>query len=106
MRDLIGCLRKGIVPGSWRSQFKASSTLALGDWISNLSARAQAQQSRYGDFLSIGRTVGVSGADSSRVFWIGGMFDPEAFITATRQHTAQVQCMRHLCYCKSLALID
>ena len=84
VRDLLSCFGKGVVPASWRSQ-SASSQLTVGSWIADLAARIKALD-RYGGLLQ--KTSAGSGEEC--VFWLGGMFAPEAFVTATRQLTAQV----------------
>jgi dynein heavy chain 1 len=85
LRELMLSLRKGSVPVSWRSQYAARPAVSLGEWVSDLAARTRALSTRYAAGL---RGGGAELAKSS--FWVGGMFTPEAFVTATRQQTAQV----------------
>jgi hypothetical protein len=56
----------------------------LATWIADLGARARAL-SRYKPLL-----VSPSPSAAAVQFWVGGMFAPESFITATRQYSAQV----------------
>jgi len=101
-RALLQRLRRGAVPEHWRAHF-GSSVVTLGDWVTDLVARAGAMQTRYALLLpdsasaSAGAGKGASAgvaealeAFSRTSFWAGGMFTPEAFVTATRQQTAQV----------------
>lgn len=86
IRGLISNFLHGVVPPSWFSQFAASKALNVSTWVSNLGERCKAV-SAYKDIL----LKSNGGADASlSQFWLGGMFNPEAFITASRQATAQV----------------
>lgn len=91
LRALIGSLRKGAVPARWRSQYETRSTSSLGEWVADLVARARVLTSSYSACLQ------SSSALMKCSFWVGGMFTPEAFITATRQQTAQVLSLSLLC---------
>ena len=79
-RVLLASFRKGAVPTHWKAEMMAANS-SLNTFISDLSARSKALD----EYLS-GGNVEIS---SSTQFWLGGTFYPEAFITATRQHTAQ-----------------
>lgn len=59
--------------------------MSLGEWVADLAARSRALAGKY----EAGLRNGAELMNSS--FWVGGMFTPEAFITATRQQTAQVR---------------
>lgn len=72
------------MPARWRSQYEARSTSSLGEWVGDLVARAKVLGSSYTASLQ------SSSALMKCSFWVGGMFTPEAFITVTRQQTAQV----------------
>mmetsp|Transcript_30628 Transcript_30628/g.84192 ORF Transcript_30628/g.84192 Transcript_30628/m.84192 type:complete len:326 (+) Transcript_30628:2-979(+) len=89
LRDLVASIRKGTVPSRWRQLYATSKALNLSDWVANLVKRAKVHKDRYSQLLT---DVNASGDSllSTCDFWIGGMFTPEAFITATRQYTAQV----------------
>ena len=82
--ELMLSLRKSTVPEIWRSQYATRMSLSLGEWVTDLISRTSALSKKY--------TVGMkNSADLMKcAFWVGGMFTPEAFVTATRQQTAQV----------------
>lgn len=74
-------LLRGMIPKSWL-QYKVSGDMTAALWIADFSRRVQ----------QLERVVGLvsGGALKSATFWLGGLFTPEAFITATRQCVAQV----------------
>ncbi len=80
IRDLIKCLAKGIIPPSWKSAYVTTPNTTLGSWMTDLAARCASIE------------VYDKPSELKNGFWLGGMFAPEAFITATRQNTAQVEC--------------
>lgn len=82
--------KKGQIPKHWSSQYNVSKDMAVGDWIVDLTTRSIALN-RYAEILD--RSSSIPKLDRARncTFWLGGMFSPEAFITATRQQTAQVR---------------
>ena len=87
LRDLIANIRKGTVPQRWRALYTTCKTLPLSDWVVDLARRAAVHRDRYAGLLEAGAGTELL---TMCKFWVGGMFNPEAFITATRQHTAQV----------------
>merc|ERR1719502_1687383 len=70
-------LSKGAVPEQWRKY--PSSDFVMVSWLPDLCKRLAQLQSLLGNVEAIA-TTGV---------WLGGLFSPEAFVTATRQRTAQ-----------------
>ncbi|KAJ3212195.1 hypothetical protein HDU67_003972 [Dinochytrium kinnereticum] len=76
-RQLVDCITKGVIPSSW-NRYKVSKTASLSFWIGDFKQRLDqiALIAKSQDFRSI--TV-----------WIGGLFLPEAFATATRQNVSQ-----------------
>jgi dynein heavy chain 1, cytosolic len=84
IRELISCFLKGTVPQQWRGHFATTSRTTVGGWISNLSARCSFLQHYSTAVLK------AEAGKASPKYWLGGLFSPEAFITATRQTTAQV----------------
>eukprot|EP00761_Pharyngomonas_kirbyi_P012437 gb/GECH01012464.1/.p1 GENE.gb/GECH01012464.1/~~gb/GECH01012464.1/.p1 ORF type:complete len:4713 (+),score=1227.40 gb/GECH01012464.1/:1-14139(+) len=79
-RSLVTSLTKGLVPSAWR-QFKFLETISLNEWMLDLSKRMEQLSSiieavRNKDYMQSG-------------VWMGGLFAPGAFITATRQAVAQ-----------------
>ena len=80
-------ISKGEVPSVWKQQYVSAAENTASAWIVDLSARVKAL-SRYQAPLRVGAPEKEV---NDIVYWVGGMFSPEAFITATRQYTAQVQ---------------
>jgi len=73
LRGLIGDLTKATIPKKWNA-FKIPKIMTVSQWIPNLGRRL-AQLSRIQQAKSF-HDVEV---------WLGGLFFPEAYITATRQ---------------------
>eukprot|EP01105_Mastigella_eilhardi_P022506 TRINITY_DN553_c0_g1_i1.p1 TRINITY_DN553_c0_g1~~TRINITY_DN553_c0_g1_i1.p1 ORF type:complete len:4613 (+),score=1400.71 TRINITY_DN553_c0_g1_i1:1522-13839(+) len=96
-RQLIGDLSKGVIPKEWRRYPLPESVTILG-FLRDLSQRV-AQLARLGQAWSAEAKGSPSGATSAFLtsvsaggrlpVWIGGLFLPEAFITATRQAAAR-----------------
>eukprot|EP01118_Nematostelium_gracile_P001172 TRINITY_DN1120_c0_g1_i1.p1 TRINITY_DN1120_c0_g1~~TRINITY_DN1120_c0_g1_i1.p1 ORF type:complete len:604 (+),score=181.76 TRINITY_DN1120_c0_g1_i1:243-1814(+) len=76
-RELISNLSKGVIPKEWKKYPIASST-SISIWIVDFAKRIRQLQKikRSSDY---GRSS----------IWMGGLFLPEAYITATRQSAAQ-----------------
>lgn len=77
MRALLTDLNRGTVPAHW-AKFKMPRGTSVGQYITDLVARL-AQLERIA-------SNGVAGG-----IWLGGLFQPEAYITATRQAAAHSQ---------------
>ncbi|KAF8528024.1 dynein heavy chain protein 1 [Hysterangium stoloniferum] len=76
LRTLMSHLTKGTIPDHWR-RYKVTRTTAVSQWIPNLGRRlAQLEK--------------ISQLDSFNDIqvWLGGLFFPEAYVTATRQAIA------------------
>ena len=71
------CGLLGIIPDHW-CKYKIPKTISLNHWIADLKSRLQQLE-------SITRETDFQYLD----VWLGGLFMPEAFITATRQAVAQ-----------------
>jgi len=76
LRQLMTDLTKGTIPTHWR-QYKVPKSLAVASWIPDFSSRL-AQLERVSQLASF----------SGLSVWLGGLFYPEAYITATRQAVA------------------
>ncbi|OWZ39026.1 dynein heavy chain 1, cytosolic [Cryptococcus neoformans Tu259-1] len=76
LRALMSDLNRGTVPAHW-CKFKMPRGTAVSQYINNLAARL-AQLER----LANGAVEAQQGV------WLGGLFQPEAYITATRQAVA------------------
>jgi dynein heavy chain 1 len=79
LRALMSDLSKGVIPVAWR-QYTVPHGLSLGVWVDDFAMRcAQLQRLGTCELAGLGR-AGV---------WLGGLFSPEAFMTATRQTVAE-----------------
>lgn len=76
-RHLFACFLTGQLPGSWDSSFESTPGVSIGAWVGDLAERLAA--------------IGCSNKHGTATpsFWLGGMFSPEAFVTATRQLASQ-----------------
>jgi dynein heavy chain 1 len=78
---MIDSFNKGLVPSSWR-KYKVPKDLSVAAWVLDFAERI-------GQLESIGRVADSNGNLQSLKVWAGGLFVPEAYITATRQAVAQ-----------------
>ncbi|XP_073494500.1 cytoplasmic dynein 1 heavy chain 1 isoform X2 [Phyllobates terribilis] len=83
LRTLINELVKGILPRSW-SRFTVPAGMTVIQWVADFSDRIKQLQ-------NISQAAATGGAKELKNIhvWIGGLFVPEAYITATRQYVAQ-----------------
>jgi len=77
IRDIALELSKGLVPSPWRKY--ASMDFSMSTWFPNLLKRLEQLNNLQANIDKVA-SIGV---------WLGGLFSPEAFVTATRQVTAQ-----------------
>jgi dynein heavy chain 1 len=80
LRALITDLSKGVVPRDWR-RYAIPESVGVGAWLVDLAERLQQLERLSGDMLRSPRPA--------LTVWLGGLFLPEAFITATRQAAAR-----------------
>jgi len=82
-RSLIATLTKGMIPASWLG-YKVPTSCSVASWVTDFSGRVK-------QLASVSKAVSGGGASQlkSITVWMGGLFNPEAFITATRQCVAQ-----------------
>merc|ERR1719495_1400349 len=82
-RALIQQLNKGIIPKSWL-RYKVPTSCSVAAWVTDFAQRVKqltkVSSAVQGNSAAALKTVTV---------WMGGLFNPEAFITATRQCVAQ-----------------
>ncbi|EDQ85850.1 uncharacterized protein MONBRDRAFT_11532 [Monosiga brevicollis MX1] len=78
---MVDSFNKGLVPASWR-KYKVPKDLAVSAWVVDFAERVAQLE-------SIAGVANTGGDLQSLTVWIGGLFVPEAFITATRQAVAQ-----------------
>ncbi|KAI0828245.1 dynein heavy chain [Trametes gibbosa] len=76
LRTLMSSLTKGTIPDHWR-RYKVHKAMGVSEWISNFARR-------------LGQLDQIAGLDNLNnvEVWLGGLFFPEAYITATRQAVA------------------
>ncbi|XP_046600571.1 dynein heavy chain, cytoplasmic isoform X5 [Neodiprion lecontei] len=82
-RTMLSELVKGILPGGWR-RYTVPRGCTVIQWITDFSHRVSQLQ-------EVSRLVSQGGAKEIKTFpvWLGGLLNPEAYITATRQCIAQ-----------------
>lgn len=82
-RQMLSELVRGILPNSWR-RYTVPSGCTVIQWVTDFSQRVQQLQ-------KVSQLVSQAGAKELQSFpvWLGGLFNPEAYITATRQCVAQ-----------------
>ena len=76
-RSLCDSLTKQLIPSQWR-KYKYSPHFTAAQWINDFCARIQQLN-----------TINV-GDMEHQVVWLGGLFQPEAWLTATQQAAAKV----------------
>jgi len=81
LRSLINDVNKGIIPKSWK-RYNVMSSVNLNSWISDFVLRIK-------QLLDIKIRLEDNSIDQELKLWLGGLFNPEAFITATRQAAAR-----------------
>jgi len=83
-RKLIAELVRGIIPDSWGGKYPVPKGCTVISWINDLSLRIQ-------QLTTISETLAVGGVEQleTQPVWLGGLFNPEAYFTATRQSVAQ-----------------
>ncbi|WWC63949.1 uncharacterized protein I303_106555 [Kwoniella dejecticola CBS 10117] len=79
LRALMSDLNKGTVPTHWK-KFKMPKGTAVASYIANLCERLKQLEE-----------IATSQRQGGAGIWLGGLFQPEAFITATRQAVAHKQ---------------
>jgi len=81
LRTLMNNLTKGIIPKAWK-QYPVTEGATLNSWVIDFVQRIkQLQQIKE-------RFEGSENATEFSV-WLGGLFNPEAFVTASRQRAAR-----------------
>ncbi|KAG8927614.1 Cytoplasmic dynein 1 heavy chain 1 [Tulasnella sp. 418] len=76
LRNLMSSLTKGTIPDHWR-RYKVNRGMAVSQWLPNFALR----------LAQLEKFAGLSSFDDVEV-WLGGLFFPEAYVTATRQSVA------------------
>ncbi|RHY37112.1 hypothetical protein DYB25_009496, partial [Aphanomyces astaci] len=76
VRDAMRSLHQDQLPSDWRTSYAIPPHILLHEWLADFSKRVA--QLRHLMSLPLADVL-------SQGIWIGGLFAPEAFITATRQ---------------------
>ncbi|XP_006454562.1 dynein heavy chain protein 1 [Agaricus bisporus var. bisporus H97] len=76
LRTLMSALTKGTIPEHWR-RYTVNKTMAVTGWIADFARRLQ----------QLDHVAKIDNLSNVEV-WLGGLFFPEAYITATRQAVA------------------
>jgi dynein heavy chain 1 len=90
LRSVMKSLHEGRIPGlEWDGRFTTPSVMLAASWVQDLGKRLQQLIA-----LTDNKACSLSQTDwARRGVWLGGLFTPKAFFTATRQETAaQLQC--------------
>ncbi|KAK6637160.1 Dynein heavy chain, cytoplasmic [Polyplax serrata] len=82
-RTMLSDLVKGILPSHWR-RYTVPRGCTVIQWITDFSQRVKQLQ-------EVSKLVSTKGAKELKLFnvWLGGLLNPEAYVTATRQSVAQ-----------------
>ncbi|XP_045114160.1 dynein heavy chain, cytoplasmic-like isoform X3 [Portunus trituberculatus] len=82
-RNMVSQLVKGIIPDQWKAYTVPRGATVI-QWITDFSQRVKQLQ-------EISQQVAQFGAGELKnvTVWLGGLFNPEAYVTATRQCVAQ-----------------
>jgi hypothetical protein len=87
---MLSELAKGILPRSWRRYTIPAGATAF-QWVTDFSLRVK-QLQQVSQAVSEGRARDLQ----TVTVWLGGLFHPEAYVTATRQCIAQVIIVHNL----------
>jgi dynein heavy chain 1 len=82
-RQLLKDLAKGVIPKEWK-KYTIPKSLIVQPWIVDFAERINQMAEIVKQFSESGL-----GSLKNYVVWLGGLFTPEAYITATRQFVAQ-----------------
>lgn len=80
LRALVSALVKDAVPNTWKGGLVQASMGTAG-WIDDFAKRL-------GHLEILSNPGDKTGPDASPC-WLGGLFSPDAFVTASRQHVAR-----------------
>eukprot|EP00899_Mesostigma_viride_P003254 jgi/Mesvir1/1292/Mv03759-RA.1 len=100
LRSILRCVARDEVPPQWGRRHK-SCVLSLGAWMTDLERRLHQLASLARAMRTAAAKPGGSGAEAGSAaamaevlwgseVWLGGLFRPDAFVTATRQAAARV----------------
>lgn len=70
---------KDAVPASWKAGL-VQADMGVAGWVDDLAKRL--------DHLASVSKAGPKTGPDAAPYWLGGLFSPDAFVTASRQHVA------------------
>lgn len=79
VRALVSALVKDAVPASWKAGL-VQAAMGVAGWVDDLAKRLE--------HLSVVSKAGPKTGPDASPYWLGGLFSPDAFVTASRQHVA------------------
>ena len=97
IRDLQRGYNRDVVPLHWRHEYATPANLTLTAFLSDLSSRLRVLDEYPALLARSGNGNSSNGSlCAKKTYWVGGLFSPESFMTATRQVAAQVtpECLR------------
>src|SRR3546814_8561751 len=77
---MTNCFSQGVTPNHWKAEY-STPPMTVDQWIQDLGKRCRVLH----DYQPV---LENSQALKHVKFWFGGMFNPEAIITATRKYVA------------------
>ena len=84
-RTMISDLAKGVIPKNWKFYIVPQATTVI-QWITDFSDRVKQLNEISSLYSSTKETASLQQIN----VWLGGLLNPEAYITATRQYVAQM----------------
>ncbi|XP_027203133.2 dynein heavy chain, cytoplasmic isoform X1 [Dermatophagoides pteronyssinus] len=78
-REITEYLAKGMIPNHWK-RYRTPESFTIIQWITDFADRIKQMQQIQSSSISNLKNLNI---------WLGGLFVPEAYITATRQFVAQ-----------------
>lgn len=78
-REVMDYLAKGMIPNHWK-RYKTPDACTVIQWITDFADRIKQMAKIASSSTSNLKNINI---------WLGGLFNPEAYITATRQFVAQ-----------------
>ena len=83
-RMMISNLAKGVIPNIWKFYIVPQATTVI-QWVTDFAERVK-QLSEISNLYSSKESTALQSIN----VWVGGLLNPEAYITATRQYVAQM----------------